>query len=363
MRSDVEVGITLSGGLDSTAILATAFGLTDKTIKTFSSYFTHAPLYDERHWINLMTSSFKVNPLFYSASPEEVMASYMEMTTIHDYPIYGSSPMVNYLLMKQIQKSGVVVILSGQGNDELAGGYNHAFYRYYAYLIRAGKWKQFVNEYPSYLSDKPQGGAFSKIAKLTASVLLKESTLYKLEAFSKENVLSPSFNDFSIFNNIEDLPTDRLSNFLYNNMMSTSIQTLLHFEDRNAMGSSLESRVPFLDHPLAEFLFSLPPSFKLHKHLGKYIHRKAMEGIVPNEVIQRKDKVGYLAPGEFFWMKNEMKAFFENILNSSDFKNRDIYNHHTITKKYKNMLAGKTGDEKLLWNILSLEIWFKSQGM
>ena len=146
-------------------------------------------------------------------------------------------------------------------------------------------------------------------------------------------------------------------------MMSTSIQTLLHFEDRNAMGSSLESRVPFLDHTLAEFLFSLPPSFKLHKHLGKYIHRKAMEGIVPNEVIQRKDKVGYLAPGEFFWMKNEMKAFFENILNSADFKNRDIYNHHTITKKYKNMLAGKTGDEKTLWNIMSLEIWFKSQGM
>ena len=363
MRSDVEVGITLSGGLDSTAILATAFGLTDKTIKTFSSYFTHAPLYDERHWINLMTSSFKVNPLFYSASPEEVMTSYREMTTIHDYPIYGSSPMVNYLLMKQIQKSGVVVILSGQGNDELAGGYNHAFYRYYAYLIRAGKWKQFVNEYPSYLSDKPQGRAFSKIAKLMASVLLKESTLYKLEAFSKENVLSPSYNDFSILNNIEDLPTDRLSNFLYNNMMSTSIQTLLHFEDRNAMGSSLESRVPFLDHTLAEFLFSLPPSFKLHKHLGKYIHRKAMEGIVPNEVIQRKDKVGYLAPGEFFWMKNEMKAFFENILNSADFKNRDIYNHHTITKKYKNMLAGKTGDEKTLWNIMSLEIWFKSQGM
>jgi asparagine synthetase B (glutamine-hydrolysing) len=88
-----------------------------------------------------------------------------------------------------------------------------------------------------------------------------------------------------------------------------------------------------------------------------------MEGIVPNSVIQRKDKVGYLAPGEFFWMKNEMKSFFENILNSSDFKNRDIYNHHTITKKYKKMLAGKTGDEKTLWNVMSLETWFKSQGM
>ena len=88
-----------------------------------------------------------------------------------------------------------------------------------------------------------------------------------------------------------------------------------------------------------------------------------MEGIVPEEVITRKDKIGYLAPGEHYWMKNEMKPFVSGVFSSTDFKNRDIYNQKLILKKYKNMLAGKTGDEKLLWNILSLEIWFKSQGM
>ena len=88
-----------------------------------------------------------------------------------------------------------------------------------------------------------------------------------------------------------------------------------------------------------------------------------MEGIVPDEVVTRKEKIGYLAPGEQYWMKNEMKAFVSGVFSSTDFKNRDIYNQKLILKKYKNMLAGKTGDEKLLWNILSLEIWFKSQGM
>jgi asparagine synthase (glutamine-hydrolysing) len=363
MRSDVEVGITLSGGLDSTAILASAHGLTNKTIKTFSSYFTHNPLFDERKWINVMIDAFNVNPFFYSATADEIMENFSEMTWHHDYPIYGSSPAVNYLLMKHIKKSGVGVVLSGQGKDELAGGYKHSFYRYYAYLLKSGKWKNFVNEFPTYLRDNNQGGLFGKISKIGASFFFKESLLYKLEASIQENVLSKSFNDFKIFDNIEDLPTDKLSNFLYNNMMSTSVQTLLHFEDRNSMASSLESRVPFLDHNLAEFLFSLPPEFKNHKNLGKYIHRRAMEGIVPDEVITRKEKIGYLAPGEQYWMKNEMKAFVSGIFSSTDFKNRDIYNHKLILSKYKNMLAVKTGDEKTLWNIMSLEIWFKSQGM
>jgi asparagine synthase (glutamine-hydrolysing) len=310
-----------------------------------------------------MTSAFKVNPFFYSATAEEFMQHFSEMTWHHDYPVYGSSPAVNYLLMKQIKESGVGVVLCGQGNDELAGGYKHAFYRYYAYLLTSGKWQKFVNEFPAYLQDKSLGGTIGKISKIGASFLFKESLLYKLEASSQENVLRTSFNDFNVFNNIEDLPTDKLSNFLYNNMMSTSVQTLLHFEDRNSMASSLESRVPFLDHKLAEFLFSLPPEFKNYKNLGKYIHRRAMEGIVPEEVITRKDKIGYLAPGEHYWMKNEMKPFVSGIFSSSDFKNREIYNQKLILKKYNNMLAGKTGDEKLLWNILSLEIWFKSQGM
>ena len=76
-----------------------------------------------------------------------------------------------------------------------------------------------------------------KISKIGASFLFKESLLYKLEASSQVNVLRTSFNDFNVFNNIEDLPTDKLSNFLYNNMMSTSVQTLLHFEDRISMAS------------------------------------------------------------------------------------------------------------------------------
>lgn len=143
-------------------------------------------------------------------------------------------------------------------------------------------------------------------------------------------------------------------------MMSTSVQTLLHFEDRNSMASSIEGRVPFLDHKLAEFLFSLPPEFKIRGNLGKYIHRKAMKGIVPQAVLNRQDKTGYLGPGEQFWMKKEMRNYTEGILYGKEIENRDFYNVKLIRKKYQNMLRGKTGDEQQLWNIIALETWFNS---
>jgi asparagine synthase (glutamine-hydrolysing) len=126
------------------------------------------------------------------------------------------------------------------------------------------------------------------------------------------------------------------------------------------MASSIEGRVPFLDHSLAEFLFSLPPEFKIRGNLGKYIHRKAMEGIVPQAVLNRQDKTGYLGPGEKFWMKKEMRNYTEGILYGKDFENRDFYNVKLIRKKYQDMLRGKTGDEQQLWNITALETWFNS---
>ena len=142
-------------------------------------------------------------------------------------------------------------------------------------------------------------------------------------------------------------------------MMSTSIQTLLHFEDRNSMAHSIESRVPFLDYRLVEFAFSLPSEYKIHKHLGKYIHREALKNMVPKEIMERKDKVGFLAPGEHFWLRNEMKPYMENLLDSSDFKNRSIYNHQFIKDEYKKYLNGNPAYANMLWQIMALEIWFK----
>ncbi len=360
MRSDVEVGSALSGGLDSSAIVASAVNFTDKKFKTFSSFYTNASEYDERKWINLISEKFNTIPYFISADADTVLNDLEQITWYHDYPVPGSSPVSQNYVMKLARENGVTVLLDGQGSDEITGGYNHAFYRYYAYLLKSGKLINFFKEYPTYLKYNKKGSFLDKIIKLAALVIYSESSIYKKEA--KHRLLNPlniTFNDSIIFDNILDLKTDKLSNFLYNQMMSTSIQTLLHFEDRNSMAHSIESRVPFMDYRLVEFVFSLPPEYKIQKHQGKFIHRESLKNIVPKEIMERKDKVGFLAPGEKFWLRNEMKPFMEKILDSSEFKNREIYNHGLIKNEFKKYLNGNNSYANTLWQIMALEIWFR----
>lgn len=360
MRSDVEVGSALSGGLDSSAIVSLASGYTSQKFKTFSSYYNNELQYDERKWIHLVAEKTGVEDHYVSAGAEQVLRDLETITWHHDYPVPGSSPVAQYYVMQLARKEKVTVMLDGQGSDEITGGYNHAFYRYYADLLRQCKWGRFVKEYPDYVKYNPKGGLFAKLVKLGAVSLFSESRLYKEEA--KRNLINPTtliYNDYSIFDNIKDLPIGKLSNFLYNQMMSTSIQTLLHFEDRNSMAHSVESRVPFLDYRFVEFAFSLPSHYKIHKNFGKYIHREALKTVVPKEIMERKDKIGFLAPGERFWMRGEMKPMLDSLFCSTEFKNRSIFNQKLILEKWNEYQAGNDKNASLLWQVMALELWFR----
>jgi len=359
MRSDVEVGSTLSGGLDSSAIVSVAAGFTPKQFKTFTSYYTHNAKFDERKWAQIVNDRTNSSSHFVSANADNVMNDLMQITWHHDYPIPGSSPVAQYYVMQLARKNNVVVLLDGQGSDEILGGYMHTFYRYYADLFAQFQWGKLSSEFPHFLTQVEKGSITSKILKTKLSSLFSEKTLYKNEARFAFNPLSVHYSNRINFDEILNLKTSRVSNFLYNQLMSTSIQTLLHFEDRNSMAHSIESRVPFLDYRFVEFAFSQPSTFKLHKNYGKYIHREALKTIVPREIMERKDKLGFLSPGEHYWMRNEMKEFYKEMLNSSSFKNRGIFNHKKIETEYKQYLNGKSTNARWLWMVMALEFWFR----
>jgi asparagine synthase (glutamine-hydrolysing) len=359
MRSDVEVGSTLSGGLDSSAIVTLASNYTPRDFKTFSSYFTYQPQYDERKYIDLVVKKTNSIAHYVSAPASDVINDLGKITWHHDYPVMGSSPVAQYYVMKLSHQNNVTVLLDGQGSDELTGGYNHTFYRYYADLIRNNNLSRFTKEFIPYLKHNQKGSAVSKILKTLLILGMDEKSIYKSEAKHKFNLLN--LNNRSInLNEIKDLKdTSKLSNFLYNLVMSTSIQTLLHFEDRNSMAHSIESRVPFLDYRFVEFAFSLPSHYKVHKNYGKYIHREALKSIVPDEILNRKDKIGFLAPGENFWMRNEMKDFYYSLINSNDFKNRSIINVNQVKSEYEKYLKGDNSHAQMLWMVMALEVWFQ----
>jgi asparagine synthase (glutamine-hydrolysing) len=359
MRSDVEVGSALSGGLDSSAIVMLAAGYTDKQFQTFSSYFTQTPAYDERIWISRVVDRAKTNSHLVSASPEEALNDIERIIWYHDVPLEGSSAVAQYYVMRLANEHKVTVLLDGQGSDEITGGYNHGFYRYYADLLRKLHWGIFLQQFPLYLYHNPKGSIIAKMVKTALVTALRESTLYQMEAKHSFQPIAGIETNWVKMDEVIDIDTSKLSNFLYNQVMSTSIQTLLHYEDRNSMAHSIESRVPFLDYRLVEFVFSLPSDFKIKGQYGKFIHREALKKLVPVEIMERKDKVGFLAPGENFWLRNEWKEFSLTAFQSASFKSRDIFDHKKIANHFNRYLSGDNQNAKKLWQVLMMELWFR----
>jgi len=142
-------------------------------------------------------------------------------------------------------------------------------------------------------------------------------------------------------------------------MMSTSIQTLLHFEDRNSMAFSIESRVPFLDYRLVEFAFSLPAAYKIRQNLGKYIHREALRTVVPTAIMERREKVNFAAPGEKYWLRSALRNTLEELLNSPSFRRRDYYDHKAISAIWRRFNAGDERLSPLIWRLFALEMWLR----
>jgi len=360
MRSDVEVGSALSGGLDSSAIVCTAVNHTKQKFKTFTAYYTEEERFDERRWVELVGQRTNSELHFISPDPNEVMKDFTRMTYHNDYPVVGSSFISQHYVMRLARQFNVPVLLDGQGSDEILGGYNHAFYRYYADLLSKFRWLKWLKEYPSYLKLNQKGSIGSRIAKTLLVLFFKESTLYRHEARRLfENPLAEKIEDDQLFQNIVDLPVSRLSNFLYNLLMTTSIQTLLHFEDRNSMTYSIESRVPFLDYRLVEFVFRLPSEYKISGNSGKLVHRHALQDFVPVEILNRTDKVNFAAPGENYWLRNEMKNYADDIFHSDIFNTRGIYNYKNVNSIYQHFMRGDNQYGAVLWRIIALEMWFK----
>ncbi len=366
MRSDVEVGSCLSGGMDSSAIVCTAAKLTDKPLKTFSSYYPEDAALDERKWIKLVSESAGVISHLVSPSAEKTVEWFEKATWFNDLPV-GSGFVSQYAVMELAKEQGMKVLLDGQGSDELTAGYNHSFYRYFADLLRRGKLLRFDTQLHRYSKGKPLHVVFSSLGKILLSVLHSENYLYNLEL--KHYRFEPFSGDFlkairmegeNPLAEIVNLPTGRLSNFLCNLVRTTSIPTLLHYEDRLAMAHSIESRVPFLDHRLVRLTFSLPSSFKINPPLGKYVHREAMKGIIPKEIYKRRDKAIFGSPFYSLWLRNDLKEYINDIFSSREFRSRSIWNLPLIEKKWDNFKQkGSKADGEMLYNLLALENWFR----
>ena len=353
-RSDVQNGTCLSGGLDSSAISSVySTQFPDSRIKSFSIYYEGNNAVDERPFVHEVVGKYpNIDPYYFTPTDEDIADSFHTVAYHADVPLLGSSYLSQYFLMKLAKSKGVTVVLDGQGSDEYLGGYLHSFYRLLAQDVSDMHIGDVVNTFSSHLSREHFGfgKAMSIAAKSAASLVYDENGIYNLE-LSRKN----SFFKTNASITLEKKTNDRVDNFLYHLLFNTTLQTLLHFEDRNSMAFSLESRVPFLNHKLIEFAFSLRNSDKINnKAETKYILRESLKKVLPQAIYERKDKKGFVTPGEIKWLSGPLKFLLD-----VDYSRLSFMDQAKVKSEIDKYKRGDVSNASFVWRILCLHYWLK----
>jgi asparagine synthase (glutamine-hydrolysing) len=353
-RSDVQNGTCLSGGLDSSAIASVYSKLMpDVPIKSFSVYYEEDV--DERPFVREVAAKYSnIQPFYFSPSNGQIAESFHRMAYHADVPVLGSSFVSQYFLMQLAKDNGVTVVIDGQGSDEYLGGYLHSFYRVIGQLFSRGR---FLKGYQvlNALSERENFSGNKRndfFKKSLVSMFTNEQAIYNLEYSRFKPYLTGERGNLRF----ADKTPDKFNNFLYHILMTSTLQTLLHFEDRNSMAFSLESRVPFLDHRLVEFAFTLTREDRINdKAETKYILRESLKNVLPQKVYARKDKKGFVTPGEVKWLNGPLQFLLD-----IDYNRFNWLNKEALKKAVESYKAGDTAKAALVWRIACTHYWLKN---
>ncbi|MEM3067742.1 MAG: asparagine synthase (glutamine-hydrolyzing) [Thermoplasmata archaeon] len=293
LRSDVQVGSSLSGGLDSSSIVAIIQLLksNDKS-HSFSARFKNF-VKDEGPYIERVTRQYPSLVAHYVWPDENMMLDEMKKLVYHqEEPFASSSIYAQWCVMKLAKEHGVTVLLDGQGADEILGGYLSCI-KIYLYELIFKNYFMYKKELKLYNSNQPP---YAQIPSYEDSESLRMKLgRWKIMLTQDRKKVPYSFNGY-----LKQITTSE-----------EDLQTLLRYADRNSMAFSREIRLPFLDHKLVDFTFTLPTNFKFKIGFSKYILRKVISSYLPPEVVWRPEKVGYEPPQEHWLNKTEIN----NIIN------------------------------------------------
>lgn len=316
LRSDVPVGSSLSGGLDSSAVVAVIDDLNkSKSIRqsTFSAIFPGFEK-DESHYINMLLSGLNVDPHFVAPDADTMLKELGNCFYHQEEPFGSASILAQYEVQKLAKQHNVTVLLDGQGADEILAGYHPFYSAFFKELQRTNKplYQQEVQAYQDFfqhsrINPVPPKDLKYYIRKMGGPV---KDGLKKLHGYYR-HYTDPQFTGdfYHSYRSSQFLfphTTNTLNEALYNSVNEGMTQ-LLRYADRNSMAHSREVRLPFLSHELVEFLFSLPAEMKIHNGWTKYIQRKTFEPLLPQEITWRKDKIGYEPPQKKWMEKAEVK--------------------------------------------------------
>ncbi len=308
LRSDVPVGTSLSGGLDSSTIVAIMKqwmgGVQEGAhIKTFSAVF---PGYekDESRFVRSVQQKLEIENYQTEPAAHDFIENFDLLCHHQDEPFISSSIYAQFAVFALAAKQKVTVLLDGQGADETLAGYDKYYHWYWQELYRTdrGKFRWELEQARKTGIAQPWGW-HNRMAALLPGLSQSVQRTRQKRLQRKTNGLTPEFVS-AYGESYYTLPrTDRLGNVLHYNTFINGLEDLLRYADRNSMAHGREVRLPFLQHELVEFIFSLPAGFKIRDGRTKWILRKTMEEKLPAEIVWRTDKVGFEPPQQL-WMQH-----------------------------------------------------------
>lgn len=379
MISDVPLGAFLSGGIDSSLIVALMQSLHNRPVKTFTVGFTESA-YNEANHARRVANHLGTEHTEISVTPEEAMEVIPKLADIYDEP-FADASQIPTILVSQITRQYVTVSLSGDAGDELFGGYNryswvnsiwtrlskcpHNLRPLFESVLKAlppQSWdKLFALLTPILPKAANQSLPGDKIHKLAEIVTSKspEEMYHRLISTWKnptELVMQADEPYIPITDQHQWAKVDSITEkMMYFDMVTYLPDDILVKVDRAAMASSLETRVPFLDHRVCEFAWKLPLSMKVHDGQGKWLLRRLLYRYVPKELIERP-KMGFGVPIDQ-WLRGPLKEWASDLLNVDRLKRDGYFNPSLIHQKWEAHLSGKQNWQYHLWSVLMFQLW------
>ena len=372
LRSDVPVGAYLSGGVDSSLVSALASRHDRDNNKAFHGMFSAFPGYDESFYADAAASAAGKQMFAVDITASDFI-NQIERVAYHlDYPVAGPGSFPQYMV-SQLASEHVKVVLGGQGGDEIFGGYARYLLAYFEQCIRAaieGTYKDgnfvvtaesiipnlgVLQEYKPLMRHFWREGLFGALDERYFRLIDRSTDMgdeIDHAALDFERV-SEAYS--AIFNDVRNVRHESYFDSMTHFDFKCLLPALLHVEDRMSMAHGLESRVPFLDHPLIEFLATVPANVKFEGGQLKHLLKQAYQDEIPTEILNRRDKMGFPVPLNE-WIGGELSDFVNDIFGSQAAHGRSFINVQAIRTK-----SGRVEKfSRKLWGLISLELWHRA---
>jgi asparagine synthase (glutamine-hydrolysing) len=368
LRSDVPLGVFLSGGIDSSAVVALLSPGASSGLKTFSVAYDFGPDYDETPYAREVAAAFSTDHHEVRVTPRQFLDFVPDYIWHMDEPVTEAAAISLYHVSK-LAREHVVVCLSGEGSDEMFAGYD--FYTYNLAIERARRFFG-AGMFRGLAGLAARLGRFGKLRKYLELAGRPLEQRYRgissYERGKKDALYSGSFTACAAEGNagchgfLEGLFTrsrdwDPLSRMLYFDTKTWLVDDLLIKADRMSMATSIELRVPFLDHRLVEYAATTPSRYKIRGGDTKFILKRAMRGQLPPRIVQRR-KMGFPTPLEIMF-RGELFDYARDTLLSSQATNRGYFDTRAVEQLLLDHRHGKAANHREIWQLLVLEEWHR----